>query len=70
MDMGEVMSKVINELDDFYKNHKRIQIPICGYQDDDGTYVFDVEVMAEEFENEMSKLTNSTVMCTILEEDE
>ena len=31
---------------------------------------YDLEEMADEFEQKLSKLTNSTVMCTILEEDE
>ena len=50
---------------DFYKNHKKIEIPICFFTDDDGNKVYDLEVMAEEFENELSKLTRVTIMCSI-----
>ena len=41
---------------DFYKNHEKIEIPICFFIDDDGKKVYDLEAMAEEFENELSKL--------------
>ena len=50
---------------DFYKNHKKIEIPICFFIDDDGKKVYDLEAMAEEFENELSKLTRVTIMCSI-----
>ena len=50
---------------DFYKNHKKIEIPICFYIDDDGNKVYDLEAMSEEFENELSKLSNVTIMCSI-----
>ena len=33
-----------------------IEVPICFYEDDDGNKVYDYETMAEEFENELSKL--------------
>ena len=42
--------------EDFYKNHDKIEIPICFYEDDDGNKVYDLEAMAEEFEYELSKL--------------
>ena len=64
MDMGEIMSI----RDEFYKNHDKIEIPICFYTDDDGNKVYDLEAMAEEFENELSKLTKSTVMCSVSED--
>tara|TARA_R110000824_G_scaffold396625_2_gene598324 strand:- start:580 stop:753 length:174 start_codon:yes stop_codon:yes gene_type:complete len=54
--------------DDFYKNHDKIEIPICFYEDDDGNKVYDLEAMAEEFENELSKLTQCVVMCSIKED--
>ena len=64
MDMGEIMSKK----DDFYKNHDKIEIPICFYTDDNGNKVHDLEAMAEEFENALSELTESTVMCSVSED--
>ena len=54
MDMGEIMDK--------------IEIPICFYTDDDGNKVYDLEGMAEEFENALSELTESTVMCSVSED--
>jgi hypothetical protein len=54
MDMGEIMDK--------------IEIPICFYIDDDGNKVYDLEAMAEEFENALSKLTKVTVMCSVSED--
>ena len=53
--------------EDFYKNHNKIEIPICFYEDDDGNKVYDLEAMSEEFENELSKLTECVVMCSIEE---
>jgi N-acetylmuramoyl-L-alanine amidase CwlA len=53
---------------EFYKNHKKIRVPICFYIDEDGKNHYDLEAMAEEFEFELSKLTKTTVMCSI-EED-
>ena len=51
---------------EFYKNHKKIRIPICFYIDDDGKNHYDFEAMAEEFENELSKLDESViVMCSV-----
>ena len=35
----------------------KIEIPICYYEDDNGNKVYDLEAMAEEFENQLSKLT-------------
>ena len=54
--------------EEFYKNHEKIQVPICFYVDDDGKKHYDFEVMAEEFEFELSKLTETTVMCSIKED--
>ena len=34
-------------------------------KNDDGKKVYDLEAMAEEFENELSKLTRVTIMCSI-----
>ena len=48
------------------KSYKTIQVPICFYEDDDGNKVLDVETMANEFENELSKLDDSVViMCSV-----
>ena len=52
----------------FYENHNKIEIPICFYEDDDGNKVFDLEAMAEEFENELSKVVGVTVMCSVYED--
>ena len=43
-----------------------IKIPVCYYNDKDGNKIYDYDAMAEEFENELNKLTgSSTVMCSI-----
>ena len=52
----------------FYENHNKIEIPICFYEDDDGNKVFDLEAMAEEFENELTKVVGVTVMCSVTED--
>ena len=59
------MKDIKNE---FYKNHNKIEIPICFYKDDDGNKVFDLEAMAEEFENELSKVVGVNVMCSVSED--
>ena len=59
------MKDIKNE---FYKNHNKIEIPICFYEDDDGNKVFDLEAMAEEFENELSKVVGVNVMCSVSED--
>ena len=46
----------------------KIEIGIYYYEDDDGNKVYDYESMAEEFENELSKLVGVTVMCSISED--
>ena len=43
--------KIINKVDDFYKNHKFIAIPVCGHEDVDGNYVYDLDTMQDEVEN-------------------
>ena len=55
-------------MEDFYRYHEKIEIPICFYKDDDGNKVYDYETMAEEFENRLSKVTNVTVMCSVSED--
>ena len=50
------------------KNMSKIEIGIYYYEDDDGNKVYDYEEMAEEFENELSKLVGVTVMCSISED--
>ena len=62
------MSTVINQLNEFYKHHDKIEIPVCFYKDDDGNKVYDLEAMAEEFENTLSELIEATVMCSISED--
>ena len=52
----------------FYENHNKIEIPICFYEDDDGNKVFDLEAMAEEFENKLSKVVGVNVMCSVSED--
>ena len=52
----------------FYENHNKIEIPICFYEDDDGNKVFDLEAMAEEFQNELTKMIGVTVMCSVSED--
>tara|TARA_B100000073_G_scaffold261260_1_gene220935 strand:- start:286 stop:465 length:180 start_codon:yes stop_codon:yes gene_type:complete len=59
------MKDIKNE---FYKNHNKIEVPVCFYEDDDGNKVFDLEAMAEEFENELSKVVGVTVMCSVYED--
>ena len=55
-------------MEDFYRYHEKIEIPICFYKDDEGNKVYDYEAMAEEFENRLSKVTNVTVMCSVSED--
>ena len=59
------MKDIKNE---FYKNHDKIEVPVCFYEDDDGNKVFDLEAMAEEFENELSKVVGVNVMCSVSED--
>ena len=55
-----------NELEDHYANPNTIKIGIYQYIDEDGKKVYDFEEMADEFENELSKLDDSVVvMCSI-----
>ena len=49
------------------KQMKKITIPICFYEDENGNKVYDFETMANEFENELNNLTNCVVMCSIEE---
>jgi hypothetical protein len=60
MDMGKEMKKK--------EKLNKIQIPIYYYEDDDGNKVYDYESMAEEFENELSKIVGVTVMCSVSED--
>ena len=59
------MKDIKNE---FYKNHDKIEVPVCFYEDDDGNKVFDLEAMAEEFQNELTKMVGVTVMCSVYED--
>ena len=52
----------------FHESHNKIEIPICFYEDDDGNKVFDLEAMAEEFQNELTKVVGVTVMCSVSED--
>ena len=38
------------------------------YEDDNGNKVFDLEAMAEKFENELTKVVGVTVMCSVSED--
>ena len=55
-------------MEDFYRYHEKIEIPICFYEDDNGERVYDYEAMAEEFEKALSKVTKATVMCSVSED--
>ena len=55
-------------MEDFYRYHEKIEIPICFYKDDNKEKVYDYEAMAEEFENRLSKVTKATVMCSVSED--
>ena len=46
----------------------KIEIPVCYYEDDNGNKVYDLEEMAEEFERQLSELTECVVMCSAIEE--
>ena len=58
--MGEKMKKI--------EEHAGIQIPIYYHEDGEGNKVYDYESMAEEFENELSKIVGVTVMCSVSED--
>ena len=47
----------------------KIEIPICYYKDDNGKKVYDLEAMAEEFENQLSQLTECVIMCSVSEDN-
>ena len=47
---------------------EKIEIGIYYYVDDKGNKVYDIEEMANEFENKLSELTNCVVMCSVEEE--
>tara|TARA_Y100001938_G_C8032820_1_gene401626 strand:+ start:180 stop:332 length:153 start_codon:yes stop_codon:yes gene_type:complete len=47
----------------------KIEIPICYYVDDNGKKVYDLEAIAEYFENHLSELVGCVVMCSIEEND-
>lgn len=50
-------------------NEETIEIPMLYHIDEKtGEKIYDLEEMANEFENKLSKLTQSTVMCSILED--
>tara|TARA_R100000329_G_C7577243_1_gene204475 strand:- start:462 stop:623 length:162 start_codon:yes stop_codon:yes gene_type:complete len=46
----------------------KIEITIYYYKDEDGNKIYDYEAMAEEFENKLSEITKSTVMCSVSED--
>ena len=47
---------------------EKIEIQIMSYTDNNGNKVYDFEGMAEEFENELSKLDEKVVvMCSVEE---
>lgn len=50
-------------------NHKeQIIVPVYYFKDENGQIHYDFEQMAEEFENQLSKLdTNVVVMCSVEE---
>ena len=56
----------INKIEDYYKNHKFIAIPICGYEDDNGNYVYDLDSMQDEVDNAFESV-GVNVLCTISE---
>tara|TARA_R100001086_G_scaffold250004_2_gene192456 strand:+ start:813 stop:959 length:147 start_codon:yes stop_codon:yes gene_type:complete len=47
---------------------KKIEIPIYYYKDANNNKVYDLEAMANEFEDKLSKLTQCVVMCSIKED--
>ena len=53
---------------EFYKSYDKIEVPVCFYEDDNGNKVFDLEAMAEEFQNELTKVVGVTVMCSVSED--
>ena len=46
----------------------KIEIPVCYYEDDNGNKVYDLEAMADEFENQLSEITGCVIMCSATEE--
>jgi len=52
-----------------YQTQDKIEIPIFYYIDKEtGEKVYDLEEMTNEFENKLSALTGSTVMCSAKED--
>ena len=61
--------KIINKVDDFYKNHKFIAIPVCGHEDDDGNYVYDLDTMQYEVDNAFESIGLNVLSIIEVEED-
>jgi hypothetical protein len=62
----------VNKIDDYYKNHKFIAIPICGFNSRiDGKYIYDLIAMQDEVDNAFESL-GVNVLCTLseIQEDE
>jgi hypothetical protein len=43
------------------KELDKIEVPICFYENDDGNKVYDLEAMAEEFENKLNNKERENV---------
>ena len=51
--------KKLSDVEDFYKYHEKIQIPILYYIDEEtGKKVYDLEEMTNEFESKLRELTD------------
>ena len=62
--------KIINKIDDYYKNHKFIAIPVCGeYSKSNSKFIYDLDAMQDEVDNAFESI-GVNVCCTISEVEE
>lgn len=57
-------------MSDFYKNHKKLEVPICFYTDDDGVKHYDLEEMGMLFAEQLQDLTEENVSVDVFIESE
>ena len=60
----ETKVTAINKIEDYYKNHKFIAIPICGDENEEGEFIYDLEAMQDEVDNAFKSL-GEDVLCTM-----
>ena len=60
----------VNKIEDYYKDHKFIAIPVCGFKSKvDGEFVYDLDTMSDELDNAFLSL-GVDVICSITKYEE